>query len=98
MMQDSLGGNSKTVIIATVAPNVDSYSETLSTLRFAKRAKSIRNQVSSACCNTGGVCSPECSLSAWSPLYSHPRAGGSPLLYARTTARSERKLNHCLSL
>ena len=43
-MQDSLGGNSKTVIIATVAPNADSYSETLSTLRFAKRAKSIRNQ------------------------------------------------------
>jgi kinesin family protein 15 len=44
LLQDSLGGNSKTVIIATVAPNADSYSETLSTLRFAKRAKSIRNQ------------------------------------------------------
>lgn len=74
-MQDSLGGNSKTTIIANVSPSVwyepalfsfyhttakklhlylviniylhcSSASETLSTLKFAQRAKLIQNNVS----------------------------------------------------
>jgi hypothetical protein len=39
---NALGGNSKTVMIATVSPADISYDETLSTLRYADRAKQIR--------------------------------------------------------
>ncbi|KAI8069487.1 hypothetical protein BC940DRAFT_297840 [Gongronella butleri] len=42
LLKDSLGGNSKTAMIATVSP-VD-YEETLSTLRYADQAKRIRNK------------------------------------------------------
>ena len=40
-MKDNLGGNSKTVMVATVSPSADNYEETLSTLRYADRAKRI---------------------------------------------------------
>ena len=43
LLQDSLGGNSKTIIIATASPSSLCYSETLNTLKFAKRAKEIKN-------------------------------------------------------
>jgi len=43
LLQDSLGGNSKTILIATASPSIISYSETLNTLKFAKRAKEIKN-------------------------------------------------------
>ncbi|XP_078085577.1 kinesin-like protein KIF13B isoform X3 [Mustelus asterias] len=43
LLKDSLGGNSKTAMIATVSPAADNYDETLSTLRYADRAKSIIN-------------------------------------------------------
>ena len=41
--QDNLGGNSKTVMVATISPAADNYEETLSTLRYADRAKRIEN-------------------------------------------------------
>lgn len=44
MLQDSLGGNTKTVMIAAVSPASDNYVETLSTLRYASRAKNIKNK------------------------------------------------------
>jgi hypothetical protein len=44
LLQDSLGGNTKTLMIACVSPAADSYDETLSTLRYANRAKNIRNK------------------------------------------------------
>ncbi|XP_042188853.1 kinesin-like protein KIF13B isoform X2 [Callorhinchus milii] len=43
LLKDSLGGNSKTAMIATVSPSADNYDETLSTLRYADRAKNIIN-------------------------------------------------------
>lgn len=43
LLQDSLGGNSKTVMIANVGPATYNYDETLSTLRYANRAKNIQN-------------------------------------------------------
>ncbi|WJX90794.1 hypothetical protein P8452_72654 [Trifolium repens] len=43
LLQDSLGGNSKTMIIANVSPSICSANETLSTLKFAQRAKLIQN-------------------------------------------------------
>ena len=39
ILRDSLGGNSKTVIIANISPSSINQGETLSTLEFAKRAK-----------------------------------------------------------
>ena len=44
LLQDSLGGNTKTVMIAAVSPAAYNYDETLSTLRYASRAKSIQNK------------------------------------------------------
>ncbi|KAG5469540.1 hypothetical protein LSCM1_02763 [Leishmania martiniquensis] len=41
LLKESLGGNSKTFMIATVSPSGDSYDESLSTLRYADRAKAI---------------------------------------------------------
>ncbi|XP_021290851.1 kinesin-like protein KIN-12C, partial [Herrania umbratica] len=43
LLQDSLGGNSKTTIIANVSPSICAANETLSTLKFAQRAKLIQN-------------------------------------------------------
>ncbi|XP_050216404.1 kinesin-like protein KIN-12C isoform X2 [Mercurialis annua] len=43
LLQDSLGGNSKTTIIANISPSMCSANETLSTLKFAQRAKLIQN-------------------------------------------------------
>eukprot|EP00095_Tigriopus_kingsejongensis_P001128 snap_masked-scaffold1099_size62903-processed-gene-0.6 protein:Tk01128 transcript:snap_masked-scaffold1099_size62903-processed-gene-0.6-mRNA-1 annotation:"kinesin-like protein kif3a isoform x2" len=43
LLQDSLGGNSKTLMFANVGPAEYNYDETLSTLRYASRAKSIQN-------------------------------------------------------
>ncbi|GAA6108766.1 stAR-related lipid transfer protein 9 isoform X1 [Tachysurus ichikawai] len=44
LLKDSLGGNSKTIMIATISPSCSSYSETLSTLRYAAHAKNIVNK------------------------------------------------------
>ena len=41
--KDSLGGNSKTLMFANIGPACYNYDETLSTLRYANRAKSIKN-------------------------------------------------------
>ena len=45
LLEDSLGGNSYTSFIATVSPAHESFSETLSTLKFASRAKNIKNVI-----------------------------------------------------
>eukprot|EP00747_Dinoflagellata_sp_TGD_P195694 gnl/TRDRNA2_/TRDRNA2_64763_c0_seq1.p1 gnl/TRDRNA2_/TRDRNA2_64763_c0~~gnl/TRDRNA2_/TRDRNA2_64763_c0_seq1.p1 ORF type:complete len:789 (-),score=206.40 gnl/TRDRNA2_/TRDRNA2_64763_c0_seq1:292-2658(-) len=44
LLQDSLGGNTKTVMCANIGPVDYNYDETLSTLRYAYRAKSIKNK------------------------------------------------------
>ena len=43
LLQDSLGGNSVTMMICTLSPSILNDDESLSTLRFADRAKSIQN-------------------------------------------------------
>jgi hypothetical protein len=43
LLQDSLGGNSKTILIATLSPSINFISETINTLKFASRAKQIKN-------------------------------------------------------
>uniref|UniRef100_A0A803KS51 Kinesin motor domain-containing protein n=1 Tax=Chenopodium quinoa TaxID=63459 RepID=A0A803KS51_CHEQI len=44
LLRDSLGGKTKTCIIATIAPSVPCLEETLSTLDYAYRAKNIKNK------------------------------------------------------
>jgi len=44
MLQDSLGGNTKTLMVACLSPADNNYDETLSTLRYANRAKNIKNK------------------------------------------------------
>ena len=44
LLQDSLGGNAKTMVVANVSPSAICAQETLSTLYFARRAKHIRNR------------------------------------------------------
>ncbi|XP_033150518.1 osmotic avoidance abnormal protein 3 isoform X1 [Drosophila busckii] len=43
LLQDSLGGNTKTIMISCISPADVNYDETLSTLRYASRAKCISN-------------------------------------------------------
>lgn len=43
LLRDSLGGNTKTFMIANISPASESFGETLSTLQFAQRAKMIKN-------------------------------------------------------
>lgn len=42
VLRDSLNGNSKTYLIATISSNPDSFQQTLSTLKFAQRAKMVK--------------------------------------------------------
>ncbi|VDP74813.1 unnamed protein product [Echinostoma caproni] len=44
LLQDSLGGNAKTVMVANIGPASYNYDETLNTLRYANRAKNIKNK------------------------------------------------------
>jgi hypothetical protein len=44
ILKNSLGGNSKTLVIANVSPSWDHINETVSTLEFAKRAKLMKNE------------------------------------------------------
>ncbi|KAG1676987.1 Kinesin-like protein KIF3A [Nymphon striatum] len=44
LLQDSLGGNSKTIMIANIGPAEYNFDETISTLRYANRAKNIKNR------------------------------------------------------
>lgn len=45
ILRESLGGNSKTTLMIACSPHLYNLEETLSTLRFGQRAKSIKNQV-----------------------------------------------------
>lgn len=44
MLEDSLGGNCKTTMMAMISPAFEAMMETISTLKFANRAKNIRNE------------------------------------------------------
>ena len=46
LLKNALGGNSKTIMIAALSPADINFDETLSTLRYADRAKQIKNSAS----------------------------------------------------
>jgi len=43
MLQEALGGNSSTIMCCAVRPGIQYYEETLNTLKYADRAKQIKN-------------------------------------------------------
>ncbi len=45
LLKESLGGNNKTTLVVTCSIHLSNLEETISTLRFASRAKYIKNQV-----------------------------------------------------
>ena len=44
ILQDSLGGNSRTTMIACVSPAESNYEESMSTIKYASRARNIKNK------------------------------------------------------
>ncbi|KAG9307692.1 hypothetical protein G9A89_023257 [Geosiphon pyriformis] len=46
LLQDSLGGNSQTLMLACISPADSNFMETLNTLKYANRARNIKNKVS----------------------------------------------------
>lgn len=44
ILSDALGGNSLTLLIANIAPTIEDYSQSVSTLKFASRAKTVKTQ------------------------------------------------------
>lgn len=46
LLEDSLGGNTRTCLIATLSPTIDHLDDSISTLKFAERAKCIQVKVS----------------------------------------------------
>ena len=43
ILENSLGGNCKTTMMAMISPSNDAFAESVSTLKFATRAKKIKN-------------------------------------------------------
>ena len=44
LLEDSLGGNCKTTMMAMISPTHEAFAESVSTLKFATRAKKIKNE------------------------------------------------------
>lgn len=44
MLQEALGGNSSTIMVCAIRPGINYYEETLNTLKYADRAKQIKNK------------------------------------------------------
>lgn len=64
LLQDSLGGQTRTCIIATISPASINYDETLSTLEYASKAKNIKNKP-----QAGTLVSKTTLLKEWSDDY-----------------------------
>jgi hypothetical protein len=45
LLEDSLGGNTRTCLIATISTSIELVDESISTLKFAERAKTIKTTV-----------------------------------------------------
>ena len=45
LLKESLGGNTKTVMISCISPSISCYEETINTLKYAERAKKIKKKV-----------------------------------------------------
>eukprot|EP00920_Eleutheroschizon_duboscqi_P005161 GHVT01011907.1.p1 GENE.GHVT01011907.1~~GHVT01011907.1.p1 ORF type:complete len:912 (-),score=100.07 GHVT01011907.1:2269-5004(-) len=55
LLRDSLGGNSRTVLIANIWPSIDHMEETVSTMRFATRMRQVETDVTPNECTNPGI-------------------------------------------
>ena len=55
LLKDSIGGNCRTITITAVSPCVLAYEDTYNTLKYASRAKDIKQSVRISCCG-GDLC------------------------------------------
>ncbi|XP_067875806.1 kinesin-like protein KIF18A isoform X2 [Heterodontus francisci] len=62
LLKDSLGGNCRTVMIATVSPSAISYEDTYNTLKYANRAKDIKSSLKS------NIVSLDCHISKYAAI------------------------------
>lgn len=67
VLQDALGGNCKTVVIAHVSPALACVEHTVATLGFATRAKMIINKVHAHTQHLAGCCEQPCFVVAQVP-------------------------------
>ena len=80
LLQDSLGGNSKTMMLACVSPGDSDLEETLNTLKYANRARQIRNKpVVAQDPMQARVAELQETIAALQARLSHYEAGGAPL-------------------
>lgn len=71
-LQDSLGGNSRTMLLACVSPSDFNLHETINTLQYAQRAKAIHNKISANV--STGITNPELQVELESTLVASLRA------------------------
>ena len=45
LLKDSLGGNTRTIMIGCVSPSVHCHEETINTLKYASRARAIKRRI-----------------------------------------------------
>eukprot|EP01040_Poterioochromonas_malhamensis_P004365 gene4365-4679_t len=76
ILQDSLGGNTRTILIACVAPTIVHSSETLSTLQFADRAKNVKPEEMSETVSRPGHLNTDHNF--YNDPYHHPPAITTP--------------------
>ena len=80
LLQDSLGGNSKTLMLACVSPGDTDMEETLNTLKYANRARQIRNKpLLAQDPNQARISELMEQINMLSTRLSHYEAGGAPL-------------------
>jgi hypothetical protein len=68
-VQDSIGGNAKTIIVANVSPSEACLQETVSTLKFATRARNLVNKVCMVARRSADECSTAASIHADGPAH-----------------------------
>ena len=80
LLQDSLGGNSRTVMLACVSPSDADLEETLNTLKYASRARFIKNKVAVAQDPTQArIAELEAQVAQLQARLTHYENGGAPL-------------------
>ena len=98
MLQDSLGGNSRTVMIACVSPADSNFEETLNTLKYANRAKNIKNKavvnVSSSNAEIAALRAHVLALEAQLSGATTCGGGGTPMIDGEKVKALEEEIRH----
>ena len=88
ILQDCLGGNCKTILIATITPIATCYGESLSTLKFAQRYGEVCTTKSVWYCSRGYlVCMPGVAMDTPGIIHGCPELLSMYVILARAMAR-----------